>query len=193
MLRLESTYKKQKAECEAMKELLDSKYKAEYAEANALYEKHKRALTNISNALTSLNKVLTSVVEHDELSASIRALRDDNENKLQSATLFKKVEEELVSLRKEREETSNNLDGVKLQMLRRKEFEDRLVSTEEQKVLLALVKDATAVKSGIPLYMVGNYLESVKHNTNKLLDIAFNGRFAIDFVITDKDLLIPVR
>lgn len=190
--RLGSTYKKQKSECEAMKELLDSKYKVEYAEANALYEKHKRALTNISNALTSLNKVLATVVEHDDLSTSIRALRDDNENKLQSATLLKKTEEELVSLRKEREEASNNLDGVKLQMLRRKEFEDRLASTEEQKVLLTLVKDATAVKSGIPLYMVGNYLESVKHYTNKLLDIAFNGRFAIDFVITDKDLLIPV-
>lgn len=190
--RLESTYKKQKSECEAMKELIDSKYKVEYAEANALYEKHKRALTNISNALTSLNKVLASVIEHDELSTSIRALRGDNENKLQSATLLKKVNEELESLRKERDETSNNLDGVKLQMLRRKEFEDRLTATEEQKVLLTLVKDATAVKSGIPLYMVGNYLESVKHYTNKLLDIAFNGRFAIDFVITDKDLLIPV-
>lgn len=190
--RLESTYKKQESECEAMKELIDSKYKVEYAEANALYEKHKRALTNISNALTSLNKVLATVIEHDELSTSIRALRDDNENKLQSAALLKKSNEELESLRKEREETSNNLDSVKLQMLRRKEFEDRLTATEEQKVLLTLVKDATAVKSGIPLYMVGNYLESVKHYTNKLLDIAFNGRFAIDFVITDKDLLIPV-
>ena len=55
-----------------------------------------------------------------------------------------------------------------------------------------IIKKSLDIKTGIPLVFTGGYFKKIAKNVNVLLDIAFAGRFKIDFLINDKEFSIPV-
>ena len=57
---------------------------------------------------------------------------------------------------------------------------------------MILVKKAYSTKDGIPLRLIGGYLDNVEDITNELLDIAYDGKIYLDkFEISPTDFAIP--
>ena len=69
---------------------------------------------------------------------------------------------------------------------------ERKEKLEATRKTLAVIKDALDLRTGIPLVLVGEYLNSIRNETNNLLNIAYQGKFYIDFDISDKEFAIPV-
>jgi DNA repair exonuclease SbcCD ATPase subunit len=69
---------------------------------------------------------------------------------------------------------------------------ERKEKLEINRKKLAIIKDALDMRTGIPLVLVGEYLNGIRNGTNNLLQIAYKGKFYIDFDISDKEFSIPV-
>ena len=57
---------------------------------------------------------------------------------------------------------------------------------------IKLIKDSLDPKSGIPMVFIETFLTDISEKTNKLLDIAYDGKFQINFELTDKDFFVQV-
>lgn len=168
----------------------------ELRENAILLETVLNKMRQLQNILTVANDTLRAISVNDEQYAIISDRLEDE--KKRNERLFSLEDERKVNKRdinetKERITSLNEeVRSLELQSLRRVEFNEKVNEINAQKDQLALIKNATDIKSGIPLHMIGGYLGSVKKYANDLLNIAFNGRFLIDFIISDKEFLIPV-
>lgn len=103
--------------------------------------------------------------------------------------------------------TVNNL--INNQKIDKKTMEDRKYEINEKLVTVKklhkslntindvykyydLINEAVNPKKGIPLVFINAYLDNIRDEANKLLDIAYNGSFNIDFNLTAKEFAIPV-
>jgi DNA repair exonuclease SbcCD ATPase subunit len=113
-------------------------------------------------------------------------LLEENKNNLETINI--EIETQKLSTSK----LENSLNEKKLQHLRFEEYEKRRDNVLEKRTKYQYVKDALDIKTGIPLILLGDYVENIKHTTNKLLNLAFKGDFEIDFKISDNEFSIPV-
>lgn len=137
------------------------------------------AISQIDKELKVLNKI------YDRNKASIETLKR-NEEKLKGIAERKEDADLLVT------EITDSLNKQRLKLERISEYNERkeaLAATRDQ---LRVIKDALDIKTGMPLYVLGAYLDEIKETTNDLLSIAFKNSFAIDFQISDSDFSIPV-
>jgi hypothetical protein len=72
------------------------------------------------------------------------------------------------------------------------DFKNKLKKLEEVYDQTKLVKDSLDIKIGIPLVFSKSFLEIIESRTNELLDIAFQGKFKLNFVISEKEFSIRV-
>jgi DNA repair exonuclease SbcCD ATPase subunit len=90
------------------------------------------------------------------------------------------------------ENVTDDLNKQKLKLERIKEYrerKDKLTATRDK---LMIVRDSLDIKTGMPLYVLGAYLDDIKDSTNELMTMAFGESFFIDFVISDSEFSIPV-
>ena len=74
------------------------------------------------------------------------------------------------------------------------EYEAQKASIQGKHRVLAIVRRATNVIEGIPLYLIRGYLERIRRLTNDLLAVAYSGSFHLEpFSLTPTDFHIPVR
>jgi DNA repair exonuclease SbcCD ATPase subunit len=85
---------------------------------------------------------------------------------------------------------------------RRSEADARIVQLQELTIrqetlakdyeVTELVRNALDPLKGIPLYFIGGYLKETARITNELLDIAYGGKFRIDFLLDPREFRVPV-
>jgi DNA repair exonuclease SbcCD ATPase subunit len=136
-------------------------------------------IAGYSKQLKTLNKI------YERNKGNIEKL-ETNKQALKSINVRKLDADELV------EETTDALNKQKLKLARIKEFKERKESLTSTRQVLALIKETLDIKTGMPLYVLGAYLDEIKEATNELLSMVFGEGFYIDFVITDSDFLIPI-
>lgn len=101
---------------------------------------------------------------------------------------------------------SNDMDVLNQHIIKeRKLIEDKKIHLSQYKVLekelekmntiydeLTLAKRALSSKEGMPLHIIGRYLNNTEDITNELLNIAYDGKIYIDkFEITANEFAIP--
>ena len=172
--------------------LLVNVYKAERAD---LQEKIKR-FKNKSTALETFNTLLinrdslakefnTIDKEYKKCEADRKYLDDSIESLENTATELKDLDNNIETL-------DNEIISLKLKILKYTDLEDKLKLITENRKHYLIIKDALDIKTGIPLVLLGKYMEDIKVNTNKLLKMAFNHPFSIDFKLTDTEFKVPV-
>jgi hypothetical protein len=88
----------------------------------------------------------------------------------------------------------SRLTELKVKYSRYEEHRSTQAGISEKYKALEQIKDATDVTSGIPLFLIKEYLTDIQKATNRLLGLAYNGAFEIaDFVLTDSEFLIPIK
>jgi DNA repair exonuclease SbcCD ATPase subunit len=86
-----------------------------------------------------------------------------------------------------------SLDELKYKIKRLQEFQDTLAATKERYRTVEYIRSALSPTTGIPLLFVQVYLQQTRDIANRLLDIAYHGRFYIeDFELTDTDFYIKI-
>lgn len=90
------------------------------------------------------------------------------------------------------DELNESVLSEKLKLSRIAEFNTRKEALLASKEKLQIVKEAIDIKTGIPLHILGGYLDEIKHATNDLLALVFDNDLEIDFSVTDSDFSIPV-
>ena len=92
-----------------------------------------------------------------------------------------------------REDLQKQLDDVNYKLKRLQEFKNDLSKLNETYNNIDIIRKALSPTKGIPLLFVDVYLKKTKNIANRLLDIAYNGRFYIeDFELTDSDFFIKI-
>jgi DNA repair exonuclease SbcCD ATPase subunit len=147
-----------------------------------LIEKCIKILNDIQN---KENLLVPIEKELDKLKKKINTILDIKES-------IKDANDGLETIQANIENETDNSNALKVKIKRIEEFEERLQTILSNRDKLALIKDALDVRTGIPLVLVGSYLEPIKKKTNDFLYIAHKGRFFIDFELTDKEFNIPI-
>jgi DNA repair exonuclease SbcCD ATPase subunit len=161
-------------------------------EARKKYEAVSKAITAYRNVLDHLSNIAQYEMQSKTISKSITQLTKQSKSAMEARTKLTGIAEELQELETELEEHEENLSKERLDLVRIKEFAERKEILELARIRYSLIKDSLDIKTGIPLVLVGSYLTNIREATNKLLHVAFKGKFYIDFEISDKDFMIPV-
>lgn len=103
------------------------------------------------------------------------------------------AEGELAAEVASREAAGRALTAAEVSLVRLAEFRERHERFSADYAAEKAVRDACDPKRGIPLAHTRRFLERTKAAANELLDDAYGGRFRIDFEVTEREFLIPVR
>lgn len=155
-------------------------------------EKDNRVLTVYYNVLEVLTTFVTLSDELELDTLKLTELNTQNKGLLDAKDNLVKISTEIEALEEELDGVQEELSNERLEAVRIKEYTSRKEELESNRKILSILKDALDVKSGIPLVLVGDYLDSIRNSCNKLLAIAYKGKFFIDFEISDKDFFISV-
>lgn len=136
-------------------------------------------IEGVEKELRALNKVYEANADSIQQIKDAAETRKDLEAQKESA-------DELV------EETTAELASYNAKLARIEEYETRQHELTSTRDTLKVIKESLDIKTGIPLYILGNYLEGIKEETNRLLGLAFGDGFSIDFNVSDTDFNIPV-
>jgi chromosome segregation ATPase len=128
--------------------------------------------------------IKTNLGEISDTIKKIVGLNDENKSIIEEV---EGIDDELVPLNKE-------LDRIKFNIEKLKEYTATKLELEKEFGNVSIVKDALSPTKGIPLLFIDIYLQQTKGIANRLLDIAFKGKFFIDgFELNDKDFFIRAK
>jgi DNA repair exonuclease SbcCD ATPase subunit len=168
-------------------------------EARVQYEELSKRIRLVSRSKEYIEKcikILNDITNKEALLAPIEKELDKLKKKINDILdikeAIKDANDNLEAIQENIESETDSSNALKVKIKRIEEFEERLQTILANKDKLALIKDALDVKTGIPLVLVGSYLEPIKKKTNDFLHIAHKGRFFIDFELTDKEFNIPI-
>jgi DNA repair exonuclease SbcCD ATPase subunit len=151
-------------------------------------------LKRLNSYLDTITKMEDTKGDSDNIKSQLGTISDtiqkivelNNENKT-LAEEIEGIDEELTPLNKE-------LDRIKFNMEKLKEYTATKAELEKEFGNVNIVKDALSPTKGIPLLFIDIYLKQTKSIANRLLDVAFKGKFNIEgFKLTDKDFYIHAR
>lgn len=83
-------------------------------------------------------------------------------------------------------------DKYLLKATRFDEYNEKIATFTEKYTKQQAVRDASDPKKGIPLVFMRTFLDDIEGIANNLFDIAFRGKFRIQFIISEKDFFIQV-
>jgi DNA repair exonuclease SbcCD ATPase subunit len=168
-------------------------------ELKKMVEELRERLSKKESAWDILTFIDTALLEVAQAEKELKTLEKVYETNIDSI----RVIEESVAKKKELEqqkedadelvdETTAELTSYNAKLVRITEYEERQETLMQSRDLLKVVKEALDIKTGIPLYLLGSYLEGIKEETNRLLNLAFGDGFSIDFEVSDTEFNIPV-
>jgi DNA repair exonuclease SbcCD ATPase subunit len=150
----------------------------------ARIEEYMETIEKIEDTTDKLETLKEKMATISETIKKIAELNATNKTILEEV---ESIDEELKPLNKE-------LDRIKFNMEKLKEYTERKDILERDFGNIDIVKNALSPTKGIPLLFIDIYLKQTKGIANKLLDVAFKGKFFIDgFELTDKDFFIRAK
>lgn len=133
------------------------------------------------------NRVKELTVEIKEINDTIAEIKSLNVSNKEAVALIEQYEEEL-------KPHVSTLDKIKIDKANLEVFTAKKKALDETFNDLNIVRDALNPNKGIPLLFINTYLTKTKLIANKLLDVAFKGKFRIEeFEVTDKDFFIKLQ
>lgn len=161
-------------------------------EARKKHDAVSKVIVAFRAILDGLANINQYEFKSESIEKSIKQLSKQSKNAITARDKLEGISAEIEALEEELEGHEEDLGKERLDLTRIKEFAERKAKLEIQRIKYALIKDSLDIKTGIPLVLVGNYLNDIRDSTNRLLNIAFKGKFYIDFEISDKEFMIPV-
>lgn len=161
----------------------------EYTDSLSIIDEMKKTFDRIIELGNYGRELLTSIEEAKKKikdNERIITLLENNTNKIDE--LDSKIRDIDAIDRNnsiERSKLEKNLNYIQILL------ENKTVLDEKFKVT-KIVLDALDPKKGIPLVFIEKFLDSIKDETNELLELAYGSSFRIDFDLTDKDFFIRV-
>jgi len=148
----------------------------------SLLELHLQMLDKEKELVKAINRGKKTYLSTKESLENFNVILDNVEG----------LESRLEELQAESAVLNTKLNALSLKKARIEEYVIRKDILDLRRKKYLVIKDTVDIKTGIPLVLLGNYIESIKHVTNRLLDIAFQDNFRIDFLISDSEFSIPV-
>lgn len=193
---------------ELVKSYEDQKKKLEL-EQKSYWDNYEEYQSEWDTILSSINKengktkLLDSVMSGRKVvNEANKSLDDMNRLLSDSQSLIEKLKESKIKLNTIHNDTANKrINKQTFENKKTKIAEDLSIIKNTQKRLdeldkvfkyFSIIKQATDPKKGIPLIFSNMYLKSIAETANKLLDIAYNGGFSIDFQLTQRDFFVHV-
>lgn len=138
--------------------------------------------------LESIDKETSLIVlqfqEIADKMTTIVTLREKNDAMAQET---EDIDDELGPLRKEQDRIKFNIEKLREYTARKADLDSNLAN-------VSAVRDALSPTKGIPLLFIEVYLRQTKTIANRMLDIAWGGKFFLDsFELTDKDFFIRAK
>lgn len=168
-------------------------YNNQFKEVSSEFEKNKKELENINNAIESIKSIVgegdlneiikkaDKVIEYQSVLVSLSERLDIEKDKRYEIQNFIKAKEI------EREKYLYNLKAIR-QYLKQKELLD------EYYVDMKYLRDALGTKKGIPMVMINSFLQKVKYFANEIIKDAFDGELSIvDFIVEPNEFRIPLK
>ena len=129
-----------------------------------------------------------------ELKDSIKEIEDVVKNIKMNNRLLKETKEKVNEYKEAKEPYDKELDRIKIAKNKIEEYTKTKTDLDSKFNKLNIVRDALNPTKGIPLLFINTYLTKTKLIANKLLDVAFKGKFQIEeFEVTEKDFFIKLR
>jgi DNA repair exonuclease SbcCD ATPase subunit len=170
----------------------EAEVKEGLADAKESLEKKESA----KDLIETLQSILAEVAAIEK---DLKALNKIYENNLENIERISTAEQKVKDLEGEKEtldesvtELTKEVATYSTKLARIEEYEERKANLMDSREVLKVVKDALDIKTGIPLHILGSYLDGIKEETNRLLTLALGDGFAIDFNVSDTDFSIPV-
>jgi len=154
--------------------------------------KVEKKINDLSNLIENYNTIDTNkkiIEEKEKILTSYEEYRKEREE-------FEGEKENLLEKKNDLEEKiedkeTNYLEKNKADLLYIEQYKKELKELKENYSNYKDISKALDIKTGIPLIFTKNYIEEIKNIANKLLKMAFKN-FELDFVINDKEFVIPV-
>jgi DNA repair exonuclease SbcCD ATPase subunit len=192
---LMNSIRQRKSDCLDAIEKLDTSI----ADSQEKVTELQKAQTRQENSLAILQELLEALKEVQRLEArkkvlqkvynrNAKAIEAINTHQTKIAELSKQIAE----AEEHKQNAEDDLSKLKAALARRDDFEERLARMETDRESLKTLKEVLDVRTGIPLFLVGDYLNGIRDETNGLLNLAFGESFKIGFEVSDTDFSIPV-
>ncbi|WP_368880402.1 hypothetical protein [Proteus mirabilis] len=152
-------------------------------------KRSKEATEQVLNIIRNLEQVENKLEDVKKRSKPIQESLDQLKSDIQESEQLK---ETITESEKSLAELSDKEVDIKLALARINEYNEKLKNIQDDLDAVTLIREATDIKTGIPLLSVGSYLSPIKARTNELMDMIYDGKFRIDFDVTDQDFFIPV-
>lgn len=182
--------------------LLEESYSTENGKLVNISEQLDEAskkLDVLNRKKTFVNTVYENKIQFNELTESISVLRQSvvsiGELEAKNASLNESLstaKRKVASLENDIKQRKTEYDNAAVRIQRHNEYVEKREELRSQLEFLQYIKKATDPVKGIPLKMIDVFLEDIRNETNRLLDIAYGGEFRINFFIDEKDFFIRV-
>lgn len=157
---------------------------------------------NLSKYNEKIN-ILKDLVELlNTKSESEKIMNENHDNYFNIKSILASIEEEETEIKdinneikikeKEIKNITTELDQWKLKENQYYEYQERKEKLESSFETIELIKKSLDPMKGIPIFFTKNYLVETAKIANELLDIAYKGKFQINFDLSDKNFYIQV-
>jgi DNA repair exonuclease SbcCD ATPase subunit len=184
--------KKQKSYIDELKKNI-SDLKNKINDLNNNLEEKENEIEDINKNIKISKQKIKILTEYFELLEEYNNLKNEVNTLEQYIEIINEIEDivnEIEKLKNEIKPLKEQLDKIKIKIAKLKEFTERKENTEKQYKIVELVKNALDPTKGIPLHFIGGFLNGIQTSVNELLDIAYKGRFQMEFELNDKDFII---
>jgi len=141
-----------------------------------------------------------SLTETDALEAEVADFKNSldvyetaSKEKTSKQTERDTINQTLTQAINDRKIASDEITNLKAAEINVKSLMDNMKKLESTFNTIDSVKQALSPKSGIPLIFIQSYLDGTETIANELLNIAYDGKFAIKFIPTATDFFIQVK
>lgn len=149
-----------------------------------IFTDHRNALERAESNEDEIKEIELFIKKNQDSVEALKELQSENSD----------IEESIEDFKEELDPLNTNLDKVKYDITRLKEFREDLDSYQGLFEKLTILRDATSTSKGIPLFYIYDYLNSIKSDVNNLLDVAFKGFFRVkDFTLSESDFFIKMN
>ena len=160
----------------------------------------RRNKMDVDDALAALRRYLEALEALGVAETESNKLGAEAKKSRKSLTMLSKMRSELLERKTEADEAMNTMEAarkssetVATRIAKLDEYEERrdeFTATYAKQNEVRLTCDP---KKGLPLAFMQEFLEGTKEMANGLFDMAFRGKFRVDFVVTDKEFRIQVE
>lgn len=159
----------------------------------------EQKVKKFNESILILNDLIKNIKQYEEnnsyiekYSSSIEKYKEFKEKKEELENDLKQINEQKITLLNEKEYIQEEKTKCMNYISQYIELEQEKKELDEQYEKHLLVKKALDVKTGIPLIFTSRFVKKLENKANELLDVAFEGKFQLKFIVDENKFKIPV-